>query len=152
MRSLFKLAAVAAVSLCFFAAVGRAEEPTKYYLIDGQVTVEERVTSLEKKIADLEAQVATLKGTAKTGALNAVAKSSCTYCDNCTCAKGVCPACPAAKAADAPGVLTTTDGRKIAWAGTTYVFVDQPVYLGSPVPTVSAYGTCANGRCTIIQK
>lgn len=145
MRSLFKLAAVAALFL--FASIGRAEEPAKYYLVDGKVAVESRVADLEKKVADLEAQVAALKGgTAKAGAINAVAKSGCTYCDNCQCAPGVCPACPTARA-DAPGVLTTTDGRKIAWAGTTYVFVDQP-----PAAVAWPAQTCTNGSCQIRQR
>lgn len=145
MRSVFTLTvrsalSVAAIALVAFAA--RADEPKKFYLVDGQVT-EKRIGDLEKRIAELEAEVATLKDTKATAV-----KQACTYCDNCTCAPGVCPACPAATATSPMlGVLTTTDGRKIAWAGTAYVFVDQPPAAGHATAQ-----TCASGSCQIRQR
>ena len=100
----------------------------------------------------------------------------CTYCTSCSCAAGVCPACPTA--AGSGEVLTTVSGKTIKLVGGVYVYADdEPAKvldcssgkcrwvdaprgapsISPPIPSYSApipaysSGGCANGQCGSVQ-
>jgi hypothetical protein len=136
MRSVV-LACVCALAFC---GVARADEPKKYYLIDGQIT--------EKRISDLEARVAELEKQLKAAPTSAV-KALCICGASCGCASGTCPACPTVAPASARTIHVSPDGtvNELHPDGVYRPVPGAPKQTPPAIVSVWSGSTCPGGSC-----